>query len=48
MRAAGRYEGEWRENKRSGHGTYTFPDGGRCAHPAWPRPAAPRARAGAG
>jgi hypothetical protein len=22
--------------------------GDRCAHPAWPRPAAPRARAGAG
>ncbi len=33
MRAAGRYEGEWRENNQSGHGTHTWPDGKRCEKP---------------
>jgi hypothetical protein len=34
VRAAGRYEGEYRDGKKSGHGTYTWPNGERCAHPA--------------
>ncbi len=37
VRAAGRYEGEWRDGKRNGHGTLTLPDGRRCAYPAWRR-----------
>jgi len=38
VRAAGRYEGEWRDNKRNGHCTQhgpMEPNGERCAHPAW-------------
>jgi hypothetical protein len=40
VRAAGRYAGAFQNDDPHGHGTLTFANGDRCAHPAWPRPAA--------
>ena len=35
------YQGETNSRgEMHGKGTYTWPDGGRCAHPAWRRGAA--------